>query len=93
MVTVFWNSEGVVLTDFWLKVVTVNPECWNKTLKKNLKKHVMRKRAEIDIFLEQHSAMPHTSSATTDAIARLGLQSTHIQPIPITSLLAIFTCS
>lgn len=32
----------------------------------------MRKRSEIDIFLEQHSAMPHTSSATTDAVARLG---------------------
>jgi len=36
-------------------------------------------RAEIYIILEQHSAKPHTSSAITDAVARLGFT---IQPYP-----------
>jgi hypothetical protein len=47
MVTVFWNSEGVELTDFLEEGATVNSECYIITLKYLLKK-VMRKGAEID---------------------------------------------
>jgi len=48
----------------------------------------MRKRGEIDIFLVQHSAMPHTSSATTDAVACLGFT---IQPHPALSRSQLFS--
>jgi hypothetical protein len=39
MLTVFWNSEGVVLTDFLEKGATVNSECYIITLKYLIKKH------------------------------------------------------
>jgi hypothetical protein len=38
MLTVFCNSDGVVLTDLLEKGATVNSECYNKTLQ-NLKTH------------------------------------------------------
>jgi hypothetical protein len=68
MLTVFWNSEGVVLTDFLEKGATVNSERYVKTLK-SLKKRITRKGAETgDVLLQQDKARPHTS----DAIAHLG---------------------
>jgi histone-lysine N-methyltransferase SETMAR len=70
--TVFWNSEGVVLTDFLEKGATVNSERYIKTLK-SLKKRITRKRAENDdVLLQQDNARPHTSATTSDTIARLG---------------------
>ena len=33
MLTVFWNSEGVVLIDFQTQVATVNSECYIEALK------------------------------------------------------------
>jgi hypothetical protein len=70
--TVFWKSEGVVLTDLLEKGVRVNWEHYSETLK-NLKKRIMRKGAEIDDILLQHNnAKPHTTAATTDGTAHLG---------------------
>ena len=72
MLTVFWNSEGVALTDFLEKSATVNSECYIETLK-CLKKLTVREGAEIyDIWLQQDNARPHTSATITDAIAHLG---------------------
>jgi hypothetical protein len=55
MLTVFWNSEGVVLTDFLekryyseLRMLYYNPKISNK--------NIMRKGAEIDILLQQDNA-------------------------------------
>jgi len=90
-VTVFWNSEDVVLTDFPIKGATVNSEHYNETLK-NFKTHITRKEAETDVLLQQGNARPHISAATTDAIARLHLQRYHIQPTARISLLVISTC-
>jgi hypothetical protein len=42
MFTVFWNSVGVVLTDFQVKGVTVNSQRYTETVK-NLKKCITRK--------------------------------------------------
>jgi histone-lysine N-methyltransferase SETMAR len=71
--TAFWKSEGAVLTDFLEKGATVNSERHIETLR-SLKKRITRKETETDdILLQQDNAMPHTSAATTDAIARLGL--------------------
>jgi histone-lysine N-methyltransferase SETMAR len=73
MLIVFWNSEGVVLTDFLQNGATVNSEHYIETLR-NLKKRITRKEAENDdILLQQDNARPHASAATTDAIACLGL--------------------
>jgi hypothetical protein len=72
MLTVFWNSEGAVLTDFMEKSATVNSKCYIKTLK-SLKKCITRNGAETDdILFQQDNARPHTGAAATDAIARLG---------------------
>jgi histone-lysine N-methyltransferase SETMAR len=67
MLTVFRISEGVVVTDFLENGATVNSERYIDT-------PVRRKEAEIDdVLLQQDNARPHTSAATTDVIARLGL--------------------
>jgi hypothetical protein len=72
ILTVFWSSEGVALTDFLEKSATVNSECYMESLK-CLKILIMREGAEIyDIWFQQDDARPHTSATTTDAIARLG---------------------
>ena len=46
MLTVFWNSEGIVLTCLSEKGTTANLKRHNETLK-NLKKHITGKGAEI----------------------------------------------
>lgn len=62
MLTVFWNSEGAVLTDYLEKGARVNSECYTETIKYLLQKHITRKRAEIkDILLQQDNARPHVS--------------------------------
>jgi histone-lysine N-methyltransferase SETMAR len=71
MLAVFWKSERVVIADFLQKGATVNPEHYIKTLK-SLKKHIMRKGAEIYILFQQNNARPHVTATTIDAIARLG---------------------
>jgi hypothetical protein len=69
MLTVFCNSEGVVLTEFLEKGAT---KLYTDILK-YLKKHITRNGAKIDdILFQQDNARPHTSATTTDAIARLG---------------------
>jgi len=69
--TVFWNYEGVVLTDFLEKGAIVNSEHYIEILK-NLQKRIMRKGAETDdILLQQDNARPLTNAATCDAIAHL----------------------
>jgi hypothetical protein len=42
MLTVFWNSESIVIADFLEDGATVNPEHYIETLK-SLKKRIMRK--------------------------------------------------
>jgi hypothetical protein len=83
MLTLFWNSEGVVLTDFLENGATVNSECYIETLG-SLKKCITRKEVEIDDVLhQQDNARPHTRAAMTDAIARLGPT---VLPHPVYSL-------
>jgi histone-lysine N-methyltransferase SETMAR len=65
MLTVSWNSEGIVLTDFLEKGATVHSEHYIETLKDT-------KNAPPGTGLQQTNARPHISSATSDAIAHLG---------------------
>jgi hypothetical protein len=70
--TVLWNYEGDVLTDFLEKGATVNSKLCIEILK-NLKKRIMRKGAETDdVLLLQDNARPLTNAATCDAVAHLG---------------------
>jgi histone-lysine N-methyltransferase SETMAR len=72
MLTVFWNSEGVVLSDFLENGATVNSAHYIKDVK-SFKKRITTKAAEtFDVVLQQDKARPHTSATTSDAIARLG---------------------
>jgi histone-lysine N-methyltransferase SETMAR len=62
-----------VLTGFLENAATANSERCTETLR-SLKKRITRKEAEIhEVLLQQDKTRPHTSAATTDVIARLGL--------------------
>ena len=69
MLTVFWNSERVVLADFLEKETTINSQLYVETLT------ALKRRIEwIGIRTEtllRHDARPHTSAATRDAIQGL----------------------
>jgi hypothetical protein len=70
MLTVFWNSEGVVL-GFPEKTCSSDSACYTETLK-SLKKRITRKGAEIDdVLLQQDNARSDKSTATTAAISCL----------------------
>jgi len=72
MLTVFWSCECVLPTDFLEKGTTVILGRYIATLKIH-KECIVRNGAEIDDdLLQQDNSRPHTSAATTDAIARLG---------------------
>jgi hypothetical protein len=68
-------------------------ECYVATLKTR-KECIMRKAEEIDDdLLHQDNSRTHTSAATTDSIARWGLQCYHIRTTVKIFLLVISTCS
>jgi hypothetical protein len=52
MLTVFWNYEGLSLTDFLVKGATVNSEQYLEILQ-CFKKFIRKKRVESDDFLLQ----------------------------------------
>ena len=68
MLTVFWNSERVILADF-LEKETLNPQHYIETLAAF--KRRSKRIGIINETLLQHDARPHTSAATRDAIQRL----------------------
>lgn len=79
MLSVFWDSKGVVLQEYLPKGTTINLERYIETLKK-LKKRLKRVRPHHPVYLLQHdNARPHTSNATNEAIERLGF---HVLPHP-----------
>ena len=69
MLTVFWNSERVVLAGFLEKETTINPQRYIETLTA-LKRRIKRIGIRNETLL-QHNARPQTSAATRDAIQRL----------------------
>lgn len=72
MMTVFWDSRGVILIDFLPKGETVNANRYQDTLKK-LATAVRRKRPGLqNITLHHDNARPHIAHATTAAIAAKG---------------------
>ena len=63
MVTVFWDSVGVILVDFMSKGATINSDIYIDTLKK-LKAKIQRVQLALKIsrvLLQHDNAKPHTS--------------------------------
>jgi histone-lysine N-methyltransferase SETMAR len=66
MATVFWDWEGVILTDMLPSDQTINSDVYVETLKK-LKKRFWRVRSHKDVtkvLLHHDNARPHTSLRT-----------------------------
>jgi hypothetical protein len=93
MLTVFWKSEGVVLTDFLENGATVNSERYIETLR--TLKNASRGRRQKLMTSCFNKAMPGLTQVPPQltSLHVWGLQCYHIQPTAQTSLLAISTCS
>jgi len=68
--TVFWNSECVILADFLQKETTINSQRYFETLTA-LKRKIERIGIRNETLLQHDNARPHTSTATRGAIQRL----------------------
>ena len=71
MVTVSWDSVGVILVDFMSKGATINSDVYIITLKK-LKARIQRVRPALEIskiLLQHDNAGPHTSIKTREVIS------------------------
>lgn len=74
MITVFWDSEGVLLVDVMPRGETINSLAYILTLKK-LNRRFRRIRPNKDpahLLLLHDNARPHTSLETREAITKLG---------------------
>jgi len=67
MLTVFWSSEHVVLTDFLEKETTIKSQRYIETLTA-LKRRIKQIGIRSETLLQHDNARPHTSAATRDAI-------------------------
>ena len=73
LVTIFWDSEGVVHTEFSEQGNTVNSTNYVNTLEK-LKARLRRVRSEKVSIIHHDNARPHTSLDTRTTSDRLGLR-------------------
>ena len=74
MVTVFWDSVGVILVDFISNGATINSDVYIDTLKK-LKARIQRVRPALEmskVLLQHENARPHTSLKTSEVISSFG---------------------
>ena len=73
LLTIIWDSKGVVHTEFVEKGNTVNSTKYVNTLEK-LKARLRRVRSEKVSNIHHDNARPHTSLETRTALDRLGLR-------------------
>ena len=88
MVTVFWDSVGVILVDFMSKGATINSDVYIHTLKK-LKARIQRVRPVLKmskVLLQHDNARPHTSLKIREVISSFGW--TRISHLPYSPDLA-----
>ena len=79
MVTVFWDSVGVILVDFMSKAATINLDVYIDTLIK-LKARIRRIRPALEmskVLLQHDNARPHTSLKTRKFISSFGWTISH----------------
>jgi len=63
MITIFWDTDGVILVDVMARCETVNSNAYINTLQK-LKQHYRRvqpNRNPGDMLIQRDNARPHTS--------------------------------
>ncbi|GFR63965.1 transposase [Elysia marginata] len=70
MLTVFWDSEGIVDIEFMKQRNTVNSERYISTLRK-LSVRLKRVRSTKQAILHHDNAMPHTSRRTEEALHKM----------------------
>jgi len=71
MLTIFWDTRGVLYMEFLAKGSTVNSDRYCATLR-SLKQRIRRIRLERNTFLLHHNnARPHCSAQTQDAMTSL----------------------
>ncbi|GFR58411.1 transposase [Elysia marginata] len=73
LLTIFWDSEGVVHKEFLERGNTVNSTKYVNTLEK-LKARLRRVRSEKVSIIHHNNARPHTSLETRTALDCLGLR-------------------
>jgi len=74
MITIFWDTDGVILVEVMAKGETINSDAYIKTLQK-LKQRYRRVRPNRnpgDILIQHNNVRPHTSLRTQEAIAKFG---------------------
>ena len=77
MLTVFWDSEGIILTDFLPTGRTMNGVYYSNliiALNKKLSKKRRNKLRKGPVFLLQDNAPPHRAAVTQEAIADSGIE-------------------
>ena len=93
MVTVFWDSVGVILVDFMSKEATINLDVYIDTLKK-LKARIQRVRPALEIskvLLQHDNARSHTSLKTREVVSSFGWTTiSHPPYLPDLRLTSIF---
>ena len=92
MLTVFCNSERVVLADFLEKETKINPQRYIETLTA-LKRRIERTGIRNETLLQHDNVKPHTRAAIRDALQRLDLQCCRINRIAQIWFQVISTCS
>ena len=74
MITVFWDTDGVILVEVMARGETINSDVYIRTLQK-LKERYRRVRPNRnpgDMLIQHDNARPHTSLPTQEAIAKFG---------------------
>jgi hypothetical protein len=74
MITVFWDTYGVILVDVMARGETIKLDTYIKTLQK-LKQRYRRVRPNRnpgDMLIQHDNARPHTHLQTQEAIAKFG---------------------
>lgn len=79
MMTIFWDCDGVIHTEFLERGSTINSDRYVDTLK-SLRKRLQRIRRDKDVILHHDNARPHTSEKTKTALQLLKFH--HILPHP-----------
>ena len=77
MLTVFWDAEGIIMTDFLLTGSTMNSEYYSsliKSLRKELSKTRRNKLRKGHAFLLQDNAPPHRAGVTMATIDECGIE-------------------
>jgi hypothetical protein len=74
MITIFWDTDGVILVDVMARGETISSNAYIKTLQelKELYRRVRPNRNPRDILIQHDNVRPHTSLETQETIAKFG---------------------